>query len=227
LSDSHIDAPQASCRECRSPVPLGARICPTCHSYLDWRRFVNMGQANLALLVALISVVTTLLTIGLPLYHSRGADIGLVVASTEPDKIIFIVHNDGRSGGMLRITDVGVTLLHHQVQRGGDFGDPGVHSYLVHDSQFIEPGKEQRLSATLKNKTLPKDICALFKNLSVFDRYATHEFDTKINEAFSDIECNISTTEANFYTPETSRERRISCQSIGWVQSCIYSYFEP
>jgi len=186
-----------------------------------------MGQANLALLVALISVVTTLLTIGLPLYHSRGADIGLVVASTEPDKIIFIVHNDGRSGGMLRITDVGVTLLHHQVQRGGDFGDPGVHSYLVHDSQFIEPGKEQRLSATLKNKTLPKDICALFKNLSVFDRYATHEFDTKINEAFSDIECNISTTEANFYTPETSRERRISCQSIGWVQSCIYSYFEP
>ena len=187
---------------------------------------MHIGQANFALLIALISVVTTLLTVGWPLYRARGADIGIVVASTEPDKITFIVRNDGRSGGLLRLTDVGVTLLRHKRQSGGDIGDPGVHSYLTHDSQFVEPGVEQRITVALRNKTLPADICTLFRNLSLFSRFKALDFDSALRGVYSDIECTVDITEATFYNSETSRQKRISCESVGWVRSCVYQFLD-
>jgi hypothetical protein len=51
------------CRDCRQPLPPRAKVCLACKAYQDWRRYLSTGQANLALVIALISVLTTAGTI--------------------------------------------------------------------------------------------------------------------------------------------------------------------
>ncbi|WP_143032021.1 hypothetical protein [Paraburkholderia terricola] len=46
----------ALCRQCKTEIPIGAKICSTCNSYQDWRSFIQFSNTALALIIALISV---------------------------------------------------------------------------------------------------------------------------------------------------------------------------
>ncbi len=46
------------CPVCRNTIPQGARKCTKCNSYLNWRRYLNVSETSLALVVALISVIS-------------------------------------------------------------------------------------------------------------------------------------------------------------------------
>jgi hypothetical protein len=61
--DGEKSAPAPLCPECKQPVLEGATICAGCKSYLDWRRFLVFGQTTLALLVALIAVLTAFIPV--------------------------------------------------------------------------------------------------------------------------------------------------------------------
>jgi len=58
LKIARLSAPDRRCSECWQPVPTQAKICPACKAYQDWRRYLTVGQTSLALIVALISVLT-------------------------------------------------------------------------------------------------------------------------------------------------------------------------
>jgi hypothetical protein len=62
-----------------------------------------MGQTNLALLVALVSVSTTLLNIALPLLKPASSNIQILFEAMSDTAASFIVRNEGRSGGILHI----------------------------------------------------------------------------------------------------------------------------
>lgn len=49
------------CKQCRGPIPAGARLCSQCNSYQDWRGKLAVSSNVLALLVALVSVTTAAL----------------------------------------------------------------------------------------------------------------------------------------------------------------------
>lgn len=44
------------CRSCKSDIADGAKLCPICKSYQDWRSVVPISQTTLALIIALFSV---------------------------------------------------------------------------------------------------------------------------------------------------------------------------
>lgn len=46
------------CIECFRTLHKKARICTNCNSYQDWRRFISIGNTTIALLIALISVLS-------------------------------------------------------------------------------------------------------------------------------------------------------------------------
>ena len=99
------------CRECGQLVPYGARICPSCKTYQDWRRYISIGQSSLPLLVALISVLTTFFSIGLPLLRSHDADVKILYENSSGTQDMFFFRNDGRSGALVRI--LGVFVFKH------------------------------------------------------------------------------------------------------------------
>jgi hypothetical protein len=103
LKVSRLNFELRPCPDCRQPVPLDAKICPSCKAYRNWRRYITVGQTNLALLVALFSVITTLATIGVPMLRTKGSDISVLLDSASPDQAVFIARNDGRSGGVLHM----------------------------------------------------------------------------------------------------------------------------
>jgi len=49
------------CRSCGTPISAGATVCNACKGFQDWRRRIPGDQVVLALLVALLSVLSTLL----------------------------------------------------------------------------------------------------------------------------------------------------------------------
>lgn len=57
---------EKSCQACMSTVPVSAKKCGHCGAYQDWRRHLQISQSVLALLVALISV----LSMGIPIVKS-------------------------------------------------------------------------------------------------------------------------------------------------------------
>jgi hypothetical protein len=46
------------CRECAEWIPEKASLCSTCKSYQNWKRFISLPTTSIALLTALISVLT-------------------------------------------------------------------------------------------------------------------------------------------------------------------------
>lgn len=99
------------CPDCQEPVPYKVRICPNCKAYQDWRRYVGMSQTNLALLVALVSVSTTLLNVSLPLLRSASSDIQVLFEGMSDTDATFIVRNEGRSGGVLHVDEFVIEVL--------------------------------------------------------------------------------------------------------------------
>ena len=73
------------CRTCRKEIEPGAKKCVECDSYQDWRRFLAMGNTTLALLVALISVITAALPAIEKLLQEGTATVTGVVGMAEVD----------------------------------------------------------------------------------------------------------------------------------------------
>lgn len=94
------------CRECQSPVPALANVCPTCRSFLDWRRHTTVGQVTLALVVALLSIATTLVSVGIPLLQPLTTNIQAFVVSSRYDAIAILFRNDGSRGGAASVDHI-------------------------------------------------------------------------------------------------------------------------
>jgi hypothetical protein len=54
-----IQSASFPCKECRRLILTGARKCTHCNSYQNWRRHLGVSQVTIALLITLISVVTS------------------------------------------------------------------------------------------------------------------------------------------------------------------------
>jgi hypothetical protein len=129
------------CPECAEPVPDKVRVCPNCKSFQDWRRYAGIGQLTLALLIAVISVVTTFSTSVIPLLRPMSSDIRMILEKVEdaPKEKInfsFLARNAGRSGALVAVTGVSVS------DRKSTYD-----AQLDGRSVYVAPDHEERISA--------------------------------------------------------------------------------
>ena len=121
------------CQDCKEAINWDAGKCPKCQSYQNWRRFLILGNATLALLVGLTSVLTVLLSVGGPLSIKaivsilpRKEKIYVSVIGARPGNFRIVAFNDGNAFGVLHSTAVLKFKLNGNVERENiDFG-PGV-----------------------------------------------------------------------------------------------------
>lgn len=138
---SKLKALGKPCPDCRQPVPDKAKICPNCKSYQDWRRYAGIGQTNLALIVAVFSIATTLFAIGWPLVTYKGAVMHLIIEAMDKDGGTFLLRNDGRSGGVVTIRNV----LSTAPATPGGTNPPYYMLSFAHGGTYVEAGKEARV----------------------------------------------------------------------------------
>jgi hypothetical protein len=99
------------CKQCKSEIPIDARLCSACNSYQDWRNYIPFSNTALALLTALISVIGAT---GPELYkvvHTPQSKASITMPSIEGTTLRIIVTNRGDAPALLGKVGVDSELL--------------------------------------------------------------------------------------------------------------------
>lgn len=88
------------CHQCRLSIPEGAKVCTHCQSYQDWRRWFSVSGTVLALLTALISVLSFAVPSFIGLVHKPHSDMSAPMISLEGTTIRLLVVNNGDAPGV-------------------------------------------------------------------------------------------------------------------------------
>jgi hypothetical protein len=206
-------------------VPYKARICPKCRAYQDWRRYLAIGRANLTLLVALISVLTTLISVGLPLLRSRDADVKLLYEHSSGGKDTFLLRNDGRSGALVRI--YGFEILKDQSRRA-------YISLVQSEARYVGSDKEEQLITDGPSEDTEDFVAELFINDQEFtQRFGPitleqlgPKFDTGVipggfEKFYLRFRCYFSGSQKSFYLEVAIRSADMPCWQVTWVNRAL------
>jgi RNA polymerase subunit RPABC4/transcription elongation factor Spt4 len=206
------------CPECFEIVPYRVRICPSCSSYQDWRRYLSIGQTNLALIVALISVLTSLVTVANPLLKPRNADIALIHETSTSTVSAFLARNDGRSGGILRLEWFELGFV--------DKNKIGLLQNFAHAGVFVEASKEQRFEITsfeLSESMVKFHLSQrrFFEQFGTIDPTANPYLlslrHPRLDAMLAALKCSFTATESGFYAEPVRKEFPTSCKKISSI----------
>jgi len=87
------------CRVCKERIYPGATRCTACNSYQNWRRYFDVSAVVLALLVALISVVSAVGPQIVALLPPWGSDLKIRSYYFSADTVSLLVENIGNKPG--------------------------------------------------------------------------------------------------------------------------------
>jgi hypothetical protein len=219
------------CSACRQRIPLDARVCPNCKApQRKWGELISFSSTNLALLVALISVATPLLSLLLNYLKPPGSDVQLLFESMTYNEVTFLVRNEGRSGGVLRLDS-----LNMLAKSSDDDAGVSVNVQLAPNSSYIEPGREQRISAQVV-ASLTGSICQQFDEYidRVRDKLVQtlgnlhgaayeHRFIPALRENLREgLSCGFKVRETSFNSQDRGeRTFKVECFSISFISTCL------
>ncbi|SFT71855.1 hypothetical protein [Paraburkholderia aspalathi] len=83
------------CRQCKTEIPVGAKICSTCNSYQDWRSFIPFSNTALALITALISVAGISGPLLYKAVHTPRSEASITMPSVDGTTLRVVVINRG------------------------------------------------------------------------------------------------------------------------------------
>ena len=85
----------ALCKQCKTAIPIGAKICSTCNSYQDWRSFIPFSNTALALVTALISVIGITGPVLYKAVHTPRSEASITMPSVDGTTLRVVVINRG------------------------------------------------------------------------------------------------------------------------------------
>ena len=98
MESNQINNDNIKCVVCKEPIAQDALKCIHCNSYQDWKRYIFFSNSVLALLIALVSV----LTVAIPVLHnsfkSEEEFISISVVDVESDLILLAINSGTRPG---------------------------------------------------------------------------------------------------------------------------------
>ncbi len=103
--------PSSPCPVCREPIRVGVKKSIHCDSFLDWRQTVGVRQTTLALLVALISVVSSTVPRFVEWLSPDYSDLHVEVRQVYLDGLELFVSNSGNQPGRLIGATIAATTM--------------------------------------------------------------------------------------------------------------------
>ena len=95
--------PETICVVCKETIKHGASKCIHCDSHQGWRRYLDFSSVVLALFIALISVLGTVVPIFVRFFAVNDADLQFAVQQSEyPGSIYLVVSNTGTRSGIVK-----------------------------------------------------------------------------------------------------------------------------
>ena len=187
------------CTECKQPIPSGSKICPSCKAPLTWRRFVTVSQTTLALLIALTSVVTTLLNVGVPLLKPSGSAISVLFSSSANDEATFVVKNGGRSGGIIQFGTMTVDLNEVASYR---CCMTSFEFQISDKGNYVEPDREMKISIPMPS--IKDKFCTHLKSqpiaISMDETGKPYPRGVRYDDFMASVKCSFTYREPSFHS---------------------------
>lgn len=146
-----MDEPRAECSTCREPIRTGARKCTHCDSFQDWRRFISLSASTLALLVALISVTSSLGPGIIRMINGQRSALVVSYIAPSDDGIMLLASNEGTRPAV--------------IHRVGHASRPDFLEFEIKGAAgplLIEPGRVLPINVALRVVDLPDGAYADF-----------------------------------------------------------------
>jgi hypothetical protein len=139
------------------------------------------------LIVAALSILTTLFSVVLPLTHPSDADLKIMFVSEYGGNASFFVRNNGRSGGSVAVT-------HFVFIFETPNGRQGSQLPLRSEPVLIRAGAEDRLSATTSPDLVEVirdrlNTHGALRQVKTQSKVLTADVMQQIEDALADIEC--------------------------------------
>lgn len=100
--DDNKDETVKLCKLCSEEIKKGAIICIHCNSFQDWRRFLTISNTTLALLIALITVISSTVPPFLRATERPHSRIKLQFLEADQWSIYFSASNLGNRKGTIK-----------------------------------------------------------------------------------------------------------------------------
>jgi hypothetical protein len=132
MENNQINNDNIKCVVCKNPIAQEALKCIHCNSYQDWKRYIFFSNSVLALLIALVSVLTVAIPVLSNSFKSEEELISISVVDVKSDLILLAINSGTRPGvvkptAKLTIftenTDKLTLHLRHNTESQGDFSN--------------------------------------------------------------------------------------------------------
>ena len=108
---SNSKQPESLCRQCKNLIPQQARLCSHCNSYQDWRSWFWVSNTTLALLTALVSVISIIAPTFYKYFHTPQSKAVLTAPSLDGTTLRIIAVNRGDASASLTAARVSSEYL--------------------------------------------------------------------------------------------------------------------
>lgn len=150
-----------TCKHCAAHIPLGARLCKECKSYQDWRGWLPISQTTLALVVALVSVLTAAAPTVQELITEKNSRLSMNYIGTSNGEVLMATTNAGNRPG---------TVLEGKIYVGITGNDSGKMTYplQVKGERSVAPGalRTTALIMTVPQPEMEADLAKVKERLT-------------------------------------------------------------
>lgn len=182
-----VDGLMKPCTQCAALIPETAHLCRHCSTYQDWRGALHVSQTTLALLVALITVITAAVPPIANLIWGNRSNLSAAFWQIESSEVVITVSNSGDRPGFVD----GATFYVWQSNGNGTEGTAGVGLRIQGEGK-IEPGTQERVSFDIDPNWQTRIAAPLYEHRSsdeCFIRFRLRQFDASETVLEHPIDC--------------------------------------
>jgi len=188
----------AKCTICQSKIALNAKKCVYCGSYQDFRRYIDVGNTSLSLLVALFTLIILASKEIFSIYESyivsrQEPEIISTIASISDRELNVIYTNNGKSKGILSngsLCLIPVAKIDSDYYRDVEL-EPAIGTNL----RSVSYDEIERINMSVYLTDLPQSKMVLLPDQTVIISYKLHQRRDLINQEVSNGfrgYCNLS-----------------------------------
>ncbi|ENO8972941.1 hypothetical protein ACCF52_000490 [Vibrio parahaemolyticus] len=188
----------AKCTICQSKIALNAKKCVHCGCYQDFRRYIDVGNTSLSLLVALFTLIILASKEIFSIYESyivsrQEPEIISTIASISDRELNVIYTNNGKSKGILpngSLCLIPVAKIDSDYYRDVEL-EPAIGTNL----RSVSYDEIERINMSVYLTDLPQSKMVLLPGQTIIVSYKLHQRRDLINQEVSNEfrgYCNLS-----------------------------------
>ncbi len=183
-----MDEKKQNCVTCKEKINAKALKCIHCDSYQDWRKYLNITNTSLTLIIALISVITLSLPTLSNFVISKKENITAQIIGNSGNRLLILLTNEGGKTGAIE-SEGSIILLSKSKSPFPIYLDENISSDSKNADRLLLKSGESRILLARTNGGAPTSNGVTDKSCNLVLVIRSHAVKRLLKQKFS---CAIS-----------------------------------